>query len=229
MSTGWRLLALMALMALPVWAALDGTHRTAYLPAAVEAIMFDAAALGAEVVAEVAPAEPHGLMSFLSAAQAPTPAPAAAPTPFPPFPPLVARWRELVEAELGALRATRAVSETITPELVLAVIAAESGGDPDARSHAHAAGLMQVLPTTLASLLTESPTPSPFDPTANVRAGILYLNEAVRSHGGDLSWALAAYNGGIPSTLRARSSGAPPLSESSAFAARVLAAVSSAG
>jgi soluble lytic murein transglycosylase-like protein len=108
---------------------------------------------------------------------------------------------------------------------VLAVIAAESGGDPNARSVAQAAGLMQVLPTTLASLLTDTPTPSVFDPTANVRAGILYLDEAIRHHRGSLEWALAAYNAGIPSTLRARSGGSAPLAESSTFATRVLASI----
>ena len=88
---------------------------------------------------------------------------------------------------------------------------------------------MQVLPTTLASLLTERPTPSAFDPTANVRAGILYLDEAIRTHRGSLEWALAAYNAGIPSTLRARADGAAPLAESSTFAARVMAALCNGG
>jgi soluble lytic murein transglycosylase-like protein len=142
-----------------------------------------------------------------------------------PFPPRVARWRALVEAELNSIRAARGLNDAITPELVLAVIAAESGGDPNARSVAQAAGLMQVLPTTLASLLTDTPTPSVFDPTANVRAGILYLDEAIRHHRGSLEWALAAYNAGIPSTLRARSGGSAPLAESSTFATRVLASI----
>ena len=220
----WRSIALLPLLALPVWAALDGTHRTAHLPGLMAGEAMSAAALALEAAAEAAAAE--RLAAEQTALHA---APAASAPAATLFPPLVARWQSLVEAELHAMRSTRGVSDAITPELVLAVIAAESGGDPDARSHAHAAGLMQVLPTTLASLLTESPTPSPFDPTANVRAGILYLDEALRSHRGDVTWALAAYNAGIPSTLRARSNGAPPLTESSTFAARVLAALPSAG
>ncbi|HET7771311.1 MAG TPA: lytic transglycosylase domain-containing protein [Chloroflexota bacterium] len=214
---GWRSVSVAALLALPVWAALDGTHRTAYLPA-----VDDAAFVGVltELAGELA-GEAH-----VAPADQVMAAPPVAPAP---FPPLVARWQALVEGELQVMRATRGLSEAITPELVLAVIAAESGGDPDARSQAHAAGLMQVLPTTLAALLAERPTPSPFDPTANVRAGILYLDEALRSHQGDVSWALAAYNAGIPSTLRARSNGAPPFSESRAFVTRVMSALPSSG
>ena len=214
---GWRALALSALLLLPAWAALDGTHRTALLPelgAGMYAggLLVDGAAAVVSDALEMA--EPPRVEVAPPVSPAPTP-----------FPPRVARWRPLVEAELATIRATRGLNEAITPDLILAVIAAESGGDPDARSHAHAAGLMQVLPATLAALLTDTPSPNAFDPTANVRAGILYLDEAIRHHRGSLEWALAAYNAGIPSTLRARSNGGAPLNESSTFATRVLAAM----
>ena len=221
-SAGRRSIAFLALLLLPVWAALDATHRTALLPSLEDAAAHEL--IDAPFGALLALAPDAAWHPQLESAPPAVPPPAATP-----FAPGVARWRSLVEAELQTIRATRSLSEVITPDLVLAVIAAESGGDPDARSHAHAAGLMQVLPTTLASLLTDTPTPSPFDPVANVRAGILYLDEAMRSHRGDLEWALAAYNAGIPATLRARSNGGAPYSESSAFATRVLAAVASAG
>src|SRR5687768_14723846 len=137
MASGWRSIAVVALLALPVWAALDGSHRIAYLPAIATEDGWAGLALEALAVEPVAAEQ-----ATLQAVPAPTP-----------FPPLVARWRALVEAELQTIRTTRGLNEAITPELVLAVIAAESGGDPDARSHAHAAGLMQVLPTTFAALL----------------------------------------------------------------------------
>jgi soluble lytic murein transglycosylase-like protein len=144
------------------------------------------------------------------------------------FPPSVARWRELVDGEIAALRGTRGLHDAVTTELVLAVIAAESGGDPAAQSPARAVGLMQVLPATVAALVPSEAAggrASAFDPPLNVRAGILYLDEAVRRHDGDVGWALAAYNAGIPASLRARTVGAPLWSESSRFVARVMAAL----
>jgi hypothetical protein len=118
-----------------------------------------------------------------------------------PFGPAVYRWQPLVEAQLGALAATRRLDPLLTPELLLAVIAAESGGDPLAVSAAEAIGLMQVLPGTFADFYREE---DPFDPVLNVRAGILYLHWSLVSHGGDLEWALAGYNAGINASLRAR-------------------------
>jgi soluble lytic murein transglycosylase-like protein len=184
-SVGWRTFALSALLLLPAWAALHGTHRTAQLPQLAAGV--GEPFMEAPLAAVVSDALEAAVPLHIEIIQPQTT----------PFPPRVARWRPLVEAELTTIRATRGLNEAITPDLVLAVIAAESGGDPDARSHAHAAGLMQVLPTTLASLLTDTPSPNVFDPTANVRAGILYLDEAIRHHRGSLEWALAAYNAGM--------------------------------
>jgi hypothetical protein len=118
-----------------------------------------------------------------------------------PFGPDVYRWQSLVEQQLRTIRATRRLDAQITIELVLAMIDVESRGDPLAVSHADAVGLMQVLPSTFAELMGDG---DPFDPELNVRAGILYLNLALASHGGDVEWALAAYNAGIGASRRAR-------------------------
>lgn len=117
----------------------------------------------------------------------------------------------------------------VTADLVLAVIEVESRGDPSARSAARAAGLMQVLPATLAALLPDIRGADPFDPPQNVRAGILYLDEAVRRHEGDVHWALAGYNAGIPTSLRARTGEARLYGESTEFVSRVLALMSLVG
>jgi hypothetical protein len=113
----------------------------------------------------------------------------------------VVRWQQVVEAELAALTRVRRLDPNITPHLVLAVIAAESNGDPLAVSPADAVGLMQILPSTFADLQGDG---DPFDPNLNVRAGITYLDMALRGHQGDLEWALAGYNAGIAGSLRAR-------------------------
>jgi hypothetical protein len=222
-----RVLPLAALALLPTWAALGTGQGVAELPGAgvdidwrMVAVMLDA------------------LDS--SGAQALTPAtapPSAGSAPLVAFPPTVARWRELVEREIEALRGVTGLHEAVTADLVLAVIAAESGGDPGARSPAQAVGLMQVLPTTLASLVARTPIADghdavreggrldPSDPRLNVRAGILYLDEAVRRHEGDVAWGLAGYNAGISASLRARALGAPLWPESDRFVARVMAAL----
>jgi soluble lytic murein transglycosylase len=89
---------------------------------------------------------------------------------------------------------------SFSPEFVLAVIRVESGGDPLAVSPKGALGLMQLLPDTgraVASelgLLWEGPE-TLFDPVANVRLGIAYLEE-LRARYGNLSIALTAYNWG---------------------------------
>src|SRR5439155_15997162 len=117
------------------------------------------------------------------------------------FGPNVYRWQPLVEQQLRTLRATRRLDPAITPELVLAMISAESVGDPLAVSPADAVGLMQVLPSTFAELMGDA---DPFDPELNMRAGSLYLSLALAAHGGDVEWALAGYNAGIGASRRAR-------------------------
>jgi soluble lytic murein transglycosylase-like protein len=113
----------------------------------------------------------------------------------------VVRWQQVVEAELALLQRGRRLDPNITPHLVLAIIAAESNGDPLAVSRADAIGLMQVLPSTFADLQGDA---DPFDPNLNIRAGITYLDMSLRGHAGDLEWALAGYNAGIAGSLQAR-------------------------
>lgn len=60
----------------------------------------------------------------------------------------------------------------LDPRLIKAVIAAESGFNPLARSPAGARGLMQVMPATARGLKMKG---SLYDPQTNVRAGAAYL------------------------------------------------------
>jgi len=88
----------------------------------------------------------------------------------------------------------------LPPTLVLAVIEVESGGRNFAVSHVGARGLMQLLPTTGAfvAAAADLPWPGPetlFDPVANVRLGVRYLERLVERYP-DLRTALTAYNWG---------------------------------
>jgi soluble lytic murein transglycosylase-like protein len=88
------------------------------------------------------------------------------------------------------------------PLLVLAVIQVESRFDARAASRAGAVGLMQLLHPTMREEAERSGLPSddPWDPVANVRAGVRYLHRLVSAFE-DLEVALMAYNAG-PNRIR---------------------------
>lgn len=68
----------------------------------------------------------------------------------------------------------------VAPDLVRAVIAAESGENPRAVSAAGAIGLMRLMPTTAAAFGVE-----PWKPIENLRGGIAYLASLMRAYGGE--------------------------------------------
>ena len=80
----------------------------------------------------------------------------------------------------------------IEPELIKAVIHAESRGNPNAVSSAGAQGLMQLMPDTAKELGVENS----FDVTQNINGGAKYLALLARRYNGDLRKILWAYNAG---------------------------------
>jgi soluble lytic murein transglycosylase-like protein len=67
---------------------------------------------------------------------------------------------------------------------IRAVIAAESNGDPRARSPKGAMGLMQIMPSTWADLRVRYALGNdPFEPHANILAGAAYLREMFERYG----------------------------------------------
>src|SRR5687768_18156243 len=76
--------------------------------------------------------------------------------------------------------------------LVSAVIRAESGFNPRAVSRKGAQGLMQLMPTTAASLGVRNS----FDPKQNIDGGVRHLRGLIDRFPSNLPFALAAYNAG---------------------------------
>ena len=104
----------------------------------------------------------------------------------------------------------------LDPNLVAAVIWAESSGDPKAVSTKGASGLMQLMPGTARDMEVSDV----LDPSQNVNGGSRYLRAMLDRHDGDLSLALAAYNAG-PEAVR-KYGGIPPFGETQNYVGIVM-------
>ncbi len=101
--------------------------------------------------------------------------------------------RQTVEHESGV--------NAIDTAWVYALIRAESAWQPDARSHADAYGLMQLIPGTGERMARELKVPwggssTLLDPTTNIRLGTRYLAQQAGRFNGSPWLASAAYNAG---------------------------------
>jgi soluble lytic murein transglycosylase-like protein len=119
----------------------------------------------------------------------------------------VARWEPIV--------APIAAKYGIETDMVLRIIEAESGGNPNAVSPRGAQGLMQLMPATARALGVQNP----FDPVQNIEGGVRYLRHLLDRFG-DWRLALAAYNAG-PGNV-ARYGGIPPFPETHRYLRRIL-------
>ena len=96
----------------------------------------------------------------------------------------------------------------ISPHLVNALMAVESGFNPEALSPKGAQGLMQLMP-----LITQYyRVYNPFDPRENIEGGVRFLSDLLKIFDHQLPLALAAYNGG--EGLVRQHGGVPPFLES---------------
>lgn len=117
---------------------------------------------------------------------------------------------------LESVIAPAASKYSLDPNLVAAVIWAESSGDPNAISKKGARGLMQLMPATARELGVGNV----LDPGQNVEGGSHYLRKMLDDHDGDLTLALAAYNAG-PDAVR-KYGGVPPYRETQDYVGRVM-------
>ena len=121
-----------------------------------------------------------------------------------------------VSAEYIAIPANQAYDDIIEeaaaeydldPNLIRAVMQAESAFHPFAVSRAGAEGLMQLMP----ELADEMEVSNSFDPRDNIRGGARYLKRLLDYHNGNIDLALASYNAG-PGNVQ-RYGGVPPFRE----------------
>ncbi len=103
----------------------------------------------------------------------------------------------------------------VEPELIQAIIMAESSYNPRAVSRRGARGLMQLMPATAKALGVEDS----FNPEHNIHGGVRYFKQLLDRFGGDTRMALAAYNAGSSNVREYQ--GIPPFKATRYYIKRV--------
>ncbi|MBA4390601.1 MAG: lytic transglycosylase [Syntrophus sp. (in: bacteria)] len=112
--------------------------------------------------------------------------------------------------------AVHAANHGIDPQLIKAVMKAESNFNPRALSHKGAQGLMQLMPDTARLMKVENP----FDPDDNIKGGARYLKYLDDIFGGNIELILAGYNAG-PGRVIENKMNVPPYEETKTYIQRV--------
>jgi Transglycosylase SLT domain len=121
----------------------------------------------------------------------------------------------LEETPYGEIIAAMSEAHGVDPLLVRALIQVESNYKARAKSPKGAMGLMQLMPSTA----REYKVRNPFDPRANIEAGIKRLKFLIDRWGTEV--ALAAYNAGEGAVTKFN--GIPPYQETRNYVTKILA------
>ena len=116
----------------------------------------------------------------------------------------------------GEIIAAMSQAHGVDPMLVRALIQVESNYRPGAKSHKGAMGLMQLMPSTARQYRLRNP----YDPTANIGAGVKHLKGLIDRMDGAIDMALAAYNAGEGAVKKFK--GIPPYRETRNYVSRIL-------
>jgi len=103
----------------------------------------------------------------------------------------------------------------VRPDLVRAVIHAESAFNPMARSVKGAMGLMQLMPATAVAYGVSNA----YDPVENIRAGVAYLRGLLDRYSQNEELALAAYNAGPTAVEKYKA--VPPYRETKNYVSKI--------
>lgn len=109
----------------------------------------------------------------------------------------------------------------VSPALVEAIVAVESGMNPQAVSTKGAPGAMQLMPATAARYGLSGPAVLR-DPERNIDAGVRHLKDLLAMYLGNVALALAAYNAGAGAVAR-HGGRIPPYRETLLYVPAVLA------
>ena len=116
----------------------------------------------------------------------------------------------------GEIIAAMSQAHGVDPMLVRALIQVESNYRPRAKSNKGAMGLMQLMPSTARQYKVRNP----YDPTANISAGVKHLKGLIDRMDGAIDMALAAYNAGEGAVKKFK--GIPPYRETRNYVSRIL-------
>src|ERR671912_1142610 len=116
----------------------------------------------------------------------------------------------------GEIIAAMSQAHGVDPMLVRALIQVESNYRPRAKSNKGAMGLMQLMPSTA----RQYKVGNPYDPTANIGAGVKHLKGLIDRMDGAIDMALAAYNAGEGAVKKFK--GIPPYRETRNYVSRIL-------
>ena len=130
---------------------------------------------------------------------------------------LAAAWfYQAAKGKIADLVRKLAPKYQLDPNLVLAVIEAESNFNPKALSPKNAQGLMQLIPETAERFGVEDA----WDPEQNIRGGMAYLRWLLKQFNNDIQLALAGYNAGEGAVQKY--GGIPPYKETQSYVAKII-------